>query len=162
MLPSLDEPLSAKSDARWLAERVAGQPGFEVGYFGRTPLDVPKETTALEFYGRFAIRAVCGLPEIEAYLSREPATVMLVQERDLERLQASTSRDVRIERRLLIGDDGFAAVSSVAPAARVSALRGPSPPESTRMRLPRDLGHAVPTEGTGSCGDPPPRIARLP
>lgn len=112
LLPSLDEPLSAKTDARWLATRMAAQPDPGLGYFGRHPLDVPKETTALEFYGGFTIHAVCEVEGIEAYLSRQPASVLLVQQRDLDKLEERTQHELLIERELLIGDDEFVAVSS--------------------------------------------------
>jgi 4-amino-4-deoxy-L-arabinose transferase-like glycosyltransferase len=116
LFPSLDEPLSAKSDARWLAKRMAAQVPLEVGYFGRTEVDVPKETTALEFYGDFAIRSVSGPSAVEAYFDR-PSTVLLVQKRDIDKLMGSTQRELRIERELLIGDDEFAAISDASAAS---------------------------------------------
>ena len=130
LLPSLDEPLSAKSDARWLASRIAGQPTFEVGYFGRKALDVPKETTALEFYGGFTIRSISEIPEIEAYFARQPSTVMLVRRQDIDRLMETTGLALDIERELLVGDDEFAAISAMADAGVATlgwAIPAPGP-----------------------------------
>jgi 4-amino-4-deoxy-L-arabinose transferase-like glycosyltransferase len=111
LLPTLDDPLSARSDARWLASRIAAQTPFELGYFGRKALDVPNETTALEYYGDFAIRSVSEPSAVEAYLARQPSTVLLVRERDIDKLVGSTRRGLRIERKLLIGDDEFVAIT---------------------------------------------------
>ena len=105
VLPLLDEPLSAKADALWLRERAASS----VAYFEPGRAQLPKESSALSFYGGFAIRPLSGA-ELHAFAASHPQAIVLVKSRYLADLSAQLGAQPVVERELIVGRDHFFAV----------------------------------------------------
>jgi 4-amino-4-deoxy-L-arabinose transferase-like glycosyltransferase len=109
LYPTLDEPISAKPDARWLvtsAPRSLGH-GAALAFFDEDQDDMPKESSALSFYGRFPIEVVTTREQIEDYFRRNDDGVLLVEDNDDEDLEALGLDLPQSERQVTIGDDRF-------------------------------------------------------
>lgn len=104
----VDDPLSAKTDALWLASQLGD--ARTLGFIHETTV-IPNEASALCFYGQLSLRLLETEDDMHSYLRDEPSGLAVVLERDLDDLiRENPSWRVDEERRLLIGDDTLVAV----------------------------------------------------
>jgi len=109
LCPALDDPLSAKADAHWLDRQIDQERGEVAGYF-RPTRKMPKESTALSFYGKFRLEVLPSAKEILAYCARQPGDVLLLEDKDMDALLALAVPKVTVVKRIRIGSDRFSAV----------------------------------------------------
>lgn len=114
LLATLDDPLSAKADATWLRER-ADRTADAVGYFDAKVLGLPKESSALAFYGRFRMQPLKDSAQVREFMAANSDAIIVVQPKHLDALEQRSGAKLSVERELIIGSDRFLAVSTAWP-----------------------------------------------
>lgn len=114
LFPCLDQPLSARADAQWLIKHTQARPHSPIGAFSPEQ-DILKESTALAFYGPFAINTLHTPADIKQYWQQHPQQPLLVKADDKAAFKQRTAMPFKILKTLQVGSDGILVLLHTTP-----------------------------------------------